>query len=71
MKNKTYDFLKKIALVVLPAIATLIITIFEIWQIPHGEKIGATITAFDTALGVILGISNYNYNRERKNKLNK
>ncbi len=67
MKNKTYDFLKKIALVVLPAIATLVITIFEIWNIPYGEKVGATITAIDTALGVLLGISTYNYNRNRKN----
>lgn len=66
MKNKTYDFLKKIALVVLPALATFIITIFEIWKIPYGEQIGATITAFDTALGIILGISSYNYNRSHK-----
>ena len=66
MKNEVYDFLKKIALVVLPALATLIITIFKIWNIPYGEQIGATITAVDTALGIILGISNYNYNRNNK-----
>ena len=66
MKNEVYDFLKKIALVVLPALATLIITIFQIWNIPYGEQIGATITAVDTALGIILGISNYNYNRNNK-----
>ena len=64
MKNSTYDILKKIALVVLPAIATLVITIFKIWGIPYGEEIGATITAIDTALGVILGISSYQYNKE-------
>ena len=64
MKNKTYDILKKIALVVLPAIATLVITIFEIWNIPYGEQIGATITAIDTALGIILGISTYKYNKK-------
>ena len=67
MKNEVYDLLKKIALVVLPALATLIITIFEIWDIPFGQQIGATITAVDTALGVLLGISNYNYNRNIKN----
>ena len=66
MKNEVYDFLKKIALVVLPALATLVITIFKIWNIPYGEQIGATITAVDTALGIILGISNYNYNRNNK-----
>lgn len=63
MKNKTYDLLKKVALVVLPALATLTITIFQIWNIPYGEQVGATITAVDTALGVILGISSRNYYR--------
>lgn len=63
MKNSTYDLLKKIALVVLPALATLVITIFNIWNIPYGEEIGATITAIDTALGIILGVSTYQYNK--------
>ena len=70
MKNEVYDILKKIALVVLPAIATLIITIFQIWNIPYGEQIGATITAIDTALGVILGISSRNYYRNIKENMN-
>ena len=70
MKKEIYDFLKKVALVVLPALATLVITIFEIWDIPFGQQIGATITAIDTTLGVILGISNRNYNK-RKNNIKK
>ena len=69
MKNSTYDFLKKVALIVLPTLATFVMTIFEIWEIPYGDKIGATITAFDTALGIILGISNYNYKRTIKSNL--
>ena len=67
MKNEIYDFLKKVALVILPALATLLITIFEIWNIPYGEQIGATITAIDTALGVLLGISSRNYYRNFEN----
>lgn len=63
MKNKTYDFWKKIAMYVLPAIATLVITVFKIWNLKYGEEIGATITAIDTALGIILGISSTNYNK--------
>lgn len=64
MSNKTYDTLKKIAMYALPAIATLVITVFKIWNIPYGEEIGATITAIDTALGVILGISSANYSKK-------
>lgn len=69
MKKEIYDFLKKIALVVLPALATLVITVFEIWDIPFGQQIGATITAIDTALGVVLGISNRNYNKRKNNNV--
>ena len=64
MNNQYDDFLKKIAMYVLPALATLVITIFKIWNLPYGEEIGATITAVDTALGVILGISTAKYNKE-------
>lgn len=66
MSNKVYDVLKFIAQLVLPAIATCIATIFKIWDIPYGVEISATIMAIDTALGVILGISSYNYNKELK-----
>lgn len=61
MKNKTYDFWKKVAMYYLPAISTMVITIFKIWGISYGEEIGATIMAIDTALGIMLGISSANY----------
>lgn len=61
MSNKTYDILKYIALFVMPALATLVLTLTQIWGIPHGEAIAATITALDTFLGAILKISSNNY----------
>jgi hypothetical protein len=64
LSNNTYDILKKIALYVLPAIATLVIAICKIWGLPYGAEIGATITAIDTALGTILQISSNNYSKE-------
>lgn len=61
MSNKVYDILKWIALIVLPALATLYFALSGIWGLPFGEQIVGTITAFDTFLGAILGISNINY----------
>lgn len=61
MSNKTYDILKFIALKVLPALATLILALGAIWNIPYSEAIAATITAIDTFLGAILGISSNKY----------
>lgn len=64
MSNKTYDILKWIALIFLPAIGTLYFALAGIWGLPYGEEIVGTITAIDTFLGCILGISSVNYNKK-------
>lgn len=63
MSNKTYDVLKWIALVVLPAIAILYGSLAEIWSLPFGEQVPDTITAIDLFLGVVLGISSVSYKK--------
>lgn len=63
MNNKTYDVLKWIAQYLLPALATLYFAIAQVWGLPYGEQIVGTITAIDTFLGVILGISTTQYNK--------
>ena len=62
--NKTYDILKYIAQIVLPAIGTLYFALAKIWGLPYGTEIVGTITAVDTFLGAILKISTDNYNKE-------
>ena len=66
MKNETYDFLKNLALKYLPALEFFVLTVFKIWNLPYGTEIGATIAALATALGIVLGISTYNYNKIEK-----
>lgn len=61
LSDKVYDCLKWIALVVLPAIATLYFALAGIWGFPYGEQIVGTITAIDAFLGALLGISNVMY----------
>ena len=61
MSNKTYDILKYIAQIVLPACATLYATLAQIWSLPYAEPIPLTIMAVDTFLGVLLKISTDNY----------
>lgn len=63
MSNKTYDILKWIAMYLLPAAGTLYFTLAGIWNLPYGEQIVGTITAVDTFLGVLLGISTARYNK--------
>lgn len=61
MSNKVYDVLKYIAQIVLPALATLYFGLASIWDLPYGEEVVGTITAIDTFLGVLLGISSASY----------
>lgn len=63
LSNKTYDILKWIAQLVLPAIGTLYFALAGIWNFPYPEQIVGTITAVDTFLGVMLGISTSNYKK--------
>lgn len=63
MSNKLYDILKYVAQIILPACATLYFALAGIWGLPYREEIVGTITAIDTFLGVILGISSANYKR--------
>lgn len=66
LNNKIYDALKFIAQFVLPALGTLYFSLSGIWGFPYGEQVVGTITAIDTFLGVILGISSANYNGDGK-----
>jgi len=64
MNSKVYDILKWIAQILLPALGTLYFALAGIWGFPYAEQIVGTITAIDTFLGIILGISSYTYKKE-------
>lgn len=64
LNNNVYDVLKWIALILLPALGTLYFALAGIWGFPYAEQIVGTITAIDTFLGVLLGISNNSYKKE-------
>lgn len=63
LKNKTYNILKYVAQIVLPALGTLYFALAGIWNLPCCEQVVGTITAIDTFLGVLLGISTNKYKK--------
>jgi hypothetical protein len=58
ISNKTYDILKWIAQILLPAFGTL----YAALALPYGDQVVGTILAVDTFLGALLGISSKKYN---------
>lgn len=63
MNDKLYDVLKWIAMILLPALGTLYFALAGIWGFPYAEQVVGTVTALDTFLGVLLGISTSQYNK--------
>lgn len=66
MSNKIYDILKWIAQILLPAIGTLYFALANIWNLPYPQEVVGTITAVDAFLGVVLGVSTAQYNKENQ-----
>jgi hypothetical protein len=64
MSNKTFDCLKWIAQILLPALGALYFAVAKIWGLPFSNEIVGTITAVDAFLGALLGISTVQYKKE-------
>lgn len=61
--GKTYDKLKFLAQIVLPALATFYFTLAGIWGLPAAEQVVGTIVAVDLFLGTILQLSSTAYSK--------
>lgn len=70
LNNKTYDILKYLTIIVLPAIGALYTGLSQIWTLPYAAEIPATITVICTFLGAVLCISTAQYNQDIQNKEN-
>lgn len=68
MSNRTYDILKWIAQIVLPAVGALYFALAKIWGFPYATEIVGTISAVDAFLGALLGISSSQYNKTLEDK---
>lgn len=62
LSSKSYDFLKWVAQIGLPALGTLYFGLAQIWGLPNAEKVVGTIVVLDTFLGVLLNVASRSYN---------
>lgn len=68
LNDKIYEILKWVALIALPALATLISVVLPLWNICDEATITAvvgTITAIGTFLGTLLGVSTMKYRKSK------
>lgn len=68
ISNDTYDFLRAIADLILPALGALYFALAGIWGFPYGEQIVGTITAIVAFLDIVLKVLKRNYDKEALNE---
>lgn len=61
--SKTYERLKWFALIFLPAFVTFVGVVMNAVDFAYADVTLTILVAFQTFLGSILGISNYNYKK--------
>lgn len=66
--DKTYDVLKWIVMIVIPALTTAYVGLAAIWGFPYAEEVAKTSAVICTLLGALLGISTAQYNKDHQNK---
>lgn len=62
MSNQTYDIINKVQRW-LPAVGVLYLTLANIWGLPYGDAINATVVAVATFLASILEVSSVAYHK--------
>lgn len=69
MKDSTYDTLKYIVTIALPATEALWLTLGKIWNFPYVVEIGSSIAAVTLFLATLLHISNEQYKQDGQTKM--
>lgn len=61
LDNRTYDSLKWVAQIFLPALGTLYFALSGLWGLPNPNEVVGSIVAIDAFIGALLGLSSIGY----------
>lgn len=63
ISDKTYDFIKMVALIGAPVIVFLS-ALCNIWAVPHAAELTATLAAIDTLIGAVVAALKASYDKK-------
>lgn len=66
LKNKVYDSLKWITLIVIPASNALYLGLAQLWNWGNAAEVAGSIALVDTFLGAVLQLSSRTYNNSEQ-----
>lgn len=61
MTNKTYDAIRRLVEIILPASSSAYFALAQIWNLPGADKVTGSIAVLTTFLGACVGLSNRKY----------
>lgn len=64
LNPKLYDFLRWVALILLPALTALYVGVGSLWNFPAVTQVVGTMTVLDTVLGILLNQSSKNHAKD-------
>lgn len=65
ISDRTYDCLKWIVMICIPALTTAYVGLSAVWGWPYAEAVAKTSAIVCTLLGSLLGISTAQYNKDK------
>lgn len=66
LSNKTYDTLKWIVMICIPALTTAYVGLAAVWGFPYAEEVAKTSAVICTLLGALLNISSAQYYKDNE-----
>lgn len=66
LNDRTYDWLKWLCCLLLPAIGTFYVRLAGTWGLPYAEQVGQTAQEIAFLIGAIIGISTAQYYKDNK-----
>ena len=64
LSDKVYDVLKWLWLIAMPAAAYGYSALAKVWALPYATEVPETINIIAFVIGVLIGVSTLNYNKE-------
>ena len=71
LPDKLYGILKWLALIAFDAVGVFYQGLANIWNLPYGAQVSSTFALISVLVGTLIGVSTYNYNKDKINEDNK
>lgn len=62
LSDRTYNFLRQSATIILPAVGALYVALALLWHLPKAEEVTGTVAALNVFVGVVVSLAQRWYN---------